>query len=343
MIEQDAQVFDLGYQRYTGPREGRNRARLALFQNGVRTVLGIGRGGRAKILPVLLFLSVMSPAVVFVVILSFVGEAGEGFVPGPSEYYSVVSLVLIIFSAIMAPELLGPDRRDNVLPLYLVRPLTSTDYILARFLAFFFIALALAYAGQIILQAGLILTAESQIDYVRENWGDVIRILFVGVVVAMFISVGPMAVAAFTTRRAYAAAAVIAGFMIVNITTNALTVETCTITTTDSQGNITSAEVTSGPGPQGECTPGSDTGPGGQTTTIERSTPVGDWAPYVGLLDIGSVTDNITSMVFDTEPEGPAMAAVARLENDAWPIGAYVAFTGIPALLLWNRYRRIRL
>lgn len=318
MIEQDAQVFDLGYQRYTGPREGRNRARWALFENGVRTVLGIGRGGRAKILPVLLFLGVMVPAVIFVVILSFVGEAGEGFVPGPADYYGVVALVLIIFSAIMAPELLGPDRRDNVLPLYLVRPLTSTDYILARFLAFFAIALTLAYAGQIVLQVGLVLTADSQVDYIKENWGDVLRILFVGVVVALFISVAPMAVAAFTTRRAYAAAAVIAGFMIVNITTNALTVEECTTwSATQSDGSLSSSE---------EC-----------------SRLTGDWAPYIGLLDVGSVTDNITVMVFDTEPEGPAMMAVAELENDAWPIGAYLAFTGIPALLLWNRYRRVRL
>ena len=37
------------------------------------------------------------------------------------------------------------------------------------------------------------------------------------------------------------------------------------------------------------------------------------------------------------------MIAVAELDNDAWPIGAYVAFTGLSALLLWNRYRRIQL
>ena len=162
MIEREAEVFDLGYQHYTGPREGRNRSRMALFENGVRTILGIGRGGRAKILPALLFFGVMSPAVVFVIILSFIGEAGADFIPGPADYYGIVGVVLIIFSAIMAPELLGPDRRDNVLPLYLVRPLTSTDYILARFLAFFVIALALVYAGQIVLQAGLILTADSR-------------------------------------------------------------------------------------------------------------------------------------------------------------------------------------
>ena len=317
MIERDAEVFDLGYQRYTGPREGRNRARLALFQNGVRTILGIGRGGRAKILPALLFFGVMSPAVVFVIILSFIGEAGADFIPGPADYYGIVGVVLIIFAAIMAPELLGPDRRDNVLPLYLVRPITSTDYILARFLAFFGIALALVYAGQIVLQAGLILTADSQIDYIKDNWTDVLRILFVGIVVALFISVAPMAVAAFTTRRAYAAAFVIAVWLLSTITINGLTVESCT-TTEIRDGTFTSVRE--------EC-----------------SRPAGDWAPYVGLLDVGSVSDNISAMVFDTEPEGPSMMAVAELENNAWPIGAYLAFTGIPALLLWNRYRRIRL
>ena len=319
MIERDAEVFDLGYQHYTGPREGRNRARMALFQNGVRTILGIGRGGRAKILPALLFFGVMIPAVVFVIILSFIGEAGADFIPGPADYYGIVGVVLIIFSAIMAPELLGPDRRDNVLPLYLVRPLTSTDYILARFLAFFVIALALVYAGQIVLQAGLILTADSQIDYIRDNWTDVLRILFVGIVVALFISVAPMAVAAFTTRRAYAAAFVIAIWLLSTAVTNTLTdAENCTLETVTSNGTVISSTE--------EC------------TRLTR-----DWAPYIGLLDMGSVTDNITVMVFDTEPEGPSMMAVAELNNNAWPIGAYLAFTGIPALLLWNRYRRIRL
>jgi ABC-2 type transport system permease protein len=318
VIERDAEVFDLGYQHYTGPREGRNRARMALFQNGVRTILGIGRGGRAKILPALLFFGVMIPAVVFVIILSFIGEAGADFIPGPADYYGIVGVVLIIFSAIMAPELLGPDRRDNVLPLYLVRPLTSTDYILARFLAFFVIALALVYAGQIVLQAGLILTADSQIDYIRDNWTDVLRILFVGIVVALFISVAPMSVAAFTTRRAYAAAFVIAVWLLTTSVTNALTAETCTSETVSSNGTVISSSE--------ECSP-----------------LTGDWAPYIGLLDVGSVSDNISAIVFDTEPEGPSMMAVAELDNNAWPIGAYLAFTGIPALLLWNRYRRIRL
>ncbi len=321
----EAEVFDLGYQRYTGPREGRSRARLALFDNGVRTVLGIGRGGRAKILPVGLFLAVITPAVVFVTILAFLdplaGDDAADFIPGPADYYSIVSVVLIIFGAIMAPELLCPDRRDNVLPLYLVRPLTSTDYLLSRFLAFFVIVLALVYAGQIILQAGLILTANDQVEYIRENWLDMPRILLMGVVIAAFISVGPLAVAAFTTRRAYAAAFIIAAWLLLNSISDGLTFQECTFETVTEDGQFISSSE--------DCT-----------------RPAGALAPYVGLLNLGGATDNINNLVFDVDLEpgqgSPSSMAVAEL-HDAFPVVAYVLWTGIPALLLWSRYRRIRL
>ncbi|MYA50535.1 MAG: ABC transporter permease subunit [Chloroflexi bacterium] len=325
MREREAEVFDLGYQRYTGPREGRTRARLALFDNGVRTVLGIGRGGRAKILPVGLFLAVITPAVVFVTILAFLdpiaGDDASQFIPGPADYYSVVSVILIIFGAIMAPELLCPDRRDNVLPLYLVRPLTSNDYLIARFLAFFAIVLVLVYAGQIVLQAGLILTASDQVDYIRDNWQDVPRILFMGVLIATFISVGPLAVAAFTTRRAYAAAFIIAAWLLLNSISDGLTFQEC----------ISEEFMQDG---------------GTVSSTTECTRPVGDLAPYIGLLNLGGVTDNLNNMVFDVDLEpgegSPSSMAVAEL-HDAFPIGVYVLWTGIPALLLWHRYRRIRL
>ena len=320
MREREAEVFDLGYQRYTGPREGRNRARLALFENGVRTVLGIGRGGRAKILPVGLFLAVMTPAVVFVIILAFIGEAGADFIPGPADYYSIVSVVLIIFGAIMAPELLCPDRRDNVLPLYLVRPLTPVDYLIARFLAFFAIVLVLVFAGQIVLQAGLVLTASDQVEYIRDNWQDVPRILFMGVLIAAFISLGPLAVAAFTTRRAYAAAFVIAAWLLLNSISDGLTFQECTTEESTQEGAV--------------------------STVMECTRPVGNLAPYVGLLNLSGVTDNLNNMVFDVEIDqgagSPSSMAVAEL-HDAFPIGVYVLWTAIPSLLLWHRYRRIRL
>ena len=44
---------------YTGRREGRSRSRNAIYKDGLRTALGLGRGARAKILP-WFFISVLS-------------------------------------------------------------------------------------------------------------------------------------------------------------------------------------------------------------------------------------------------------------------------------------------
>ena len=147
MTEARGEVFDLGYQHYEGPREGRMRARKALWMNGVRTALGLGRGSRAKILPVLLFVAAMIPAVV--ITLSTSANPMDPDIPGHAGYYRIISIILLLFSAIIAPELLCPDRRDGVIHLYLVRPLTTTDYVAGRWLAFFF-----HYAGHRLLGAG---------------------------------------------------------------------------------------------------------------------------------------------------------------------------------------------
>lgn len=314
MREGQAEVFDLGYQHYDGPREGRTRARRALLENGVRTVLGIGRGGRAKVLPVLLFLAAIVPAVVFVVVLSFipVGEA----LPSPADYYSIVGTVLVIFGAVMAPELLIPDRQNNVLQLYLVRPLTSIDYLAARFLAFFLVVLALVYSGQIVFQIGLVLTAEEALDYLRDNWLDIPRFLGAGALIALFVTVIPMAVAALSARRAYVAAFVIAAFLVSSATVETLTSETCE---TQSEGI-------------GES----------QTVTIVCEPIIGDAARYVALFNMFNIPLRLNDMVFDQEGGSPSTTAASEL-GALPPIGVYVLFTLGPGLFLWSRYRRVAL
>ncbi len=223
MNETSGEVFDLGYQHYEGRREGRQRALKAVWKNGLRTALGLGRGPQAKILPILLFVAVIIPAVVLSIVASQVGPLGD--VPGHSGYYQIVSIILFLFAAIIAPELLCPDRRDGVINLYLVRPLTTTDYVAGRWLAFFSVTLFIVYLGQVVLFLGLMLAADGPVEYVRDNWLDIPRFLAAGLVVGLFTTTLPMAVAAFTNRRAYAAAFVIGLFIISTAVASALTGE----------------------------------------------------------------------------------------------------------------------
>jgi ABC-2 type transport system permease protein len=169
----------------------------------------------------LLFLGLMVPALVFTLIASVL-PAEIDDIPGPADYYQGALITLIILGAIIAPELLCADRRSGVISLYLVRPLSATDYVVARWGAFFSIVLALVYLPQIVLLIGLTLAAAEPLDYLRDNWLDIPRFLGAGLALALFTSTLPMAVAAFTTRRAYAAAFVIGLWVVSTAVGNAL-------------------------------------------------------------------------------------------------------------------------
>ena len=57
-------IYDLGYRKYEGPRLGRRHAARALFGHSLRVSYGIGRGGRAKIAPIVLGGIAIIPAIV---------------------------------------------------------------------------------------------------------------------------------------------------------------------------------------------------------------------------------------------------------------------------------------
>lgn len=211
-------VFDIGYQRYDGPREGRGRSRLAVFKDGVRAALGFGRGGKAKILP-WSFIGAMVAvgfilALVAGAVLRFAGPEAVEEIPSHSDFYGIASMFYLVFAAVVAPELLCPDRRNRVIDLYLVRPLTGSDYIAARWLAFLAVALFAAWLPQLVLMVGRVMGNPDPVGYLRENWLDAPRILAAGAAIAVFTTTLALLVAAFTTRRAYAAVFLVGLFAI---------------------------------------------------------------------------------------------------------------------------------
>src|SRR6185436_10721486 len=154
-------VFDIGYQRYTGKREGRGRSRRSIYKDGLRIALGLGRGGRAKVLP-WAFVAVLNFIALIMALVAGAAErlAGPGAaqranLPSHSDYYGIASIPIFLFAAVVAPELLCRDRRDGVINLYLVRPLTGSDYITSRWAAFLTVMYAAVWLPQVILFLGL--------------------------------------------------------------------------------------------------------------------------------------------------------------------------------------------
>ena len=213
-------VFDIGYQRYAGTREGRGRGRRAIFKDGVRTALGLGRPARAKVLPWFFIGALAAIALVMAIVAGAAelmggpGTAEREGLPSHSDYYGVASILIFVFAAVVGPELLCPDRRNGTITLYLVRPITGGDYVLARWAAFLAVVLAAAWVPQLILFLGLSAGNADPTGYLRAHWLDVPRTLAAAAAMALYATTLALLVASFTTRRAYASVFLVGLFVI---------------------------------------------------------------------------------------------------------------------------------
>ena len=318
MSQAQGEIYDLGYQHYDGPRGGRIQAVRSLWVNSFRTTLGLGRGARAKILPVLMSLFVVAPPAVFLVLAAVVPVTAQ---VSHADFYEATAILLLLFSAIIAPELLIPDRRSGVTTLYLVRPLTAFDYVAARWSAFLCVTLAVTLIGQVLVLAGNLLLAEKPGEFLRENWLDIPSFILAGVIITVFVTTIPMAVAAFTDRRAYAAAFVIALFVITTPMSGLLTAEWCESTVSYA---VDSGKVVAEDGEE-EC---------GRLT--------GDYAKWFVLLDVGRAPTHLSDLMFDDDTQDEASVLVTELPL-AVPIGWYGLLVVGPGALLLLRYWRMKI
>jgi ABC-2 type transport system permease protein len=220
METQSGTVFDIGYQSYTGVREGRKRSRLAIFKDGLRIAMGFGRGGRAKVFP-WFFIGLLSFIALIMALMAGAVERLDGpgatqrlDIPTHADFYGIASIILFVFAALVGPELLCRDRREGTISLYLVRPLTGSDYIISRWLAFFVVLVAASWLPQVILLLGLAGGDPAPGTYLRMHWLDIPKFLAAGVAMAAYTTTLALLTASFTTRRAYASVFLVGLFVI---------------------------------------------------------------------------------------------------------------------------------
>jgi ABC-2 type transport system permease protein len=213
-------IYDLGYRGYEGPRLGRPTVLIGLLRQSLRESYGLGRGTRAKIAPFVLLAFAVFPAVLAVGFRALAAQAGaaeqfEQELPIRHDTYeSVTSLFVWLFVAAQAPELFGRDQRYGVLPLLFSRVLTRVDYALARTGGLFLAVLIVTLVPQLLLSIGGILAATDPASGLSKELPEIPRYLAVCLLEAgVFSGIGAV-VAAYTPRRAYAVAAIIALFIV---------------------------------------------------------------------------------------------------------------------------------
>ncbi len=211
MSDRAGSIYNLGYRRYEGPRLGRGYAVRVLALHRLRACFGVGRPMSSKIFPVVLFVITLLPAVVQL----GVGALGaqDAKLIKPEEYYRYVEIVLALFCAAVAPELVSRDQRTGVLTLYFSRALERTDYALANFVALTIGMLALTLLPQLVLFVGNGLVVSDPASYLQDNWKQLPEIIASATLLStMFAGIG-LSIASYTPRRAYSTVAILAVFI----------------------------------------------------------------------------------------------------------------------------------
>jgi ABC-2 type transport system permease protein len=205
-------IYDIGYRHYTGPRLGRRGAATAVIAAGVRAVFGMGRSGRSKIIPWGAVILAALPAIVAVAIKVLAGDLIELY--SYENYLWEIGALLPIFVAAQAPELVVNDIRHRVLPLYFSRPMSRLDYVASKLAALALGLLALTLLPVLLLFVGRVLGAEDLVAALGDEIGALPGIVGSGVLHAVVLASIGLAICSLAARRAYAAGAVLALFLI---------------------------------------------------------------------------------------------------------------------------------
>ncbi|WP_436793987.1 hypothetical protein [Actinospongicola halichondriae] len=203
-------VYDRGYRPYAGELGGRSAARFALYRASMRRAVGLRRSWRQKFFPWLLLAVASVPAIVWVGVAYITRDTPAQAVEIITyREYLGVSTALLVFVGLAAPDVLCPDRRNRALPLIFSRPLTGTDYVIAKVGAIGTVVFLFSFLPQVVLYVGQMLVSDSALDYVRDNL-DVLWQVPVGTVAfALYFSSLSCAIASLTTRRLIAAASLL--------------------------------------------------------------------------------------------------------------------------------------
>ena len=203
-------IHDLGYRRYDGPRLGRAQIVRALAWHSFRSAFGLGRGAKAKIVPLVAFVALCLPAVVN----AFAMSRGNPRVVDYDTYAPTLrDLVMTVFVAVQAPELVSRDLRSRVLPLYFARPIKTIDYPLAKYVAFTGACLVMLEAPLLLLYGGSIANVHGG-SAVWAQTRALIPGLLVGLMWAVVLAAISLFLASLTGRRAFATGAVAIFFLL---------------------------------------------------------------------------------------------------------------------------------
>jgi len=241
-------IHDIGYKPYTGQRYGRPEIVRSLYWYSLRAAFGVGRSFRARIIPSAMFAVMMLPAAISIY---KVATAGGDPLLAYDRYAYTMWLMVVVFVATAAPELVSRDLRHHTLPLYFSRPLRRLDYPLAKLLALGTAIFLLEAVPLIVMYLGVIASSTSGSsvwDQTKQLAPGLLVALAYGVVLAPL----TLLIASSTGRRAIATGAIAILFLATAAVSHAMeSVGTHTVYSADGKTFDPATGPPPGSGPNG--------------------------------------------------------------------------------------------
>jgi ABC-2 type transport system permease protein len=204
-------IHDIGYRHYDGPRLGRGYLLRSLYVESLKGAFGLGRSTKSKVMPILLLVAITLPALIISLVAGLTGAKDLGL--DYTQYSGFVAPLISIFAAAQCPASVSRDLRFRVLPLYLSRPLTRADYVLAKFAAMASALFILMLVPLLVLYSGALL---SKLAFWTQTKGALEAVLG-DILLALVIAGIGLVVASVTPRRGFGVAAIIAVLIVASI------------------------------------------------------------------------------------------------------------------------------
>lgn len=220
----EAHIYEQGYRRYDGVRLGPGSSIQSLAVHSALRGLGLRRTFWAKLLPIATVVIAYVPAAVFVGVAAIIPEEITNEVdalPTYAGYFGNITAAILLFVAVVGPEVLCTDRKSGMLGMYLASPLTRETYLLAKVLAVLPVLLLVTLGPTLLLLIGRTL-----VDAGPDSVGDfllvLVRSIGAGFVVSAMYTAVSLAAASLTDRRAVASASVILLLLVSSAVSGAL-------------------------------------------------------------------------------------------------------------------------
>ncbi|MGI8756195.1 MAG: ABC transporter permease [Acidimicrobiales bacterium] len=207
----EARIIDRGYRSYDGPRTGVRGAITTVIRHSVQRALGLRRTVWAKVLPLAAVLIAYLPAVVFIGVVALFPKqrrSSEFLLPTYGDYYGFIIAAIMVFVALVAPEVLCTDRRSGMLGVYLASPLDRTTYLVAKAAAIASVLSLVCLGPPLLLLVANVLQSQGP-EGLSATLTTLGHVLVAGLALTALFTGLTMGIASFTDRKSVATAAII--------------------------------------------------------------------------------------------------------------------------------------